>query len=290
MRFFHPHVVILRAVTGLLALFFLFSALPLLAKEIELQGALSQGGVVFGKTEPGAKVLLDGQALRTTEEGQFVFGFGRDFGGEAKLEVRYSDGNVETRTLAIQSRDYEIQRIDGLPASKVTPPEEVWERIQRENAMVAAARAVDRPDPDFLTGWIWPTEGIISGVYGSQRVLNGQPRRPHFGIDVAAPTGTPVLAPADGLVTLAEKDHYFTGGIIILDHGHGLSSSFLHLHEILVETGEKVKRGERIATVGATGRVTGPHLDWRMNWFTERVDPSFLVPPMPQPKKSEGEQ
>ncbi len=260
----------------------------LLAEDLELDGFLRQGSIVFGKTDPKAEVTLDGRSLRLTEDGRFVFGFGRDFAPGATLKVHHSDGRVVERVLAIEKREYQIQRIDGLPDSKVTPPEDVWERIQKENAKVKAARAVDRPDADFLSGWQWPAKGIISGVYGSQRILNGNPRRPHFGVDVAAPTGTPVVAPADGIVTLSEPDLYFSGGTVILDHGHGLSSSFLHLHELLVEPGQKIKRGEVIATIGATGRVTGAHLDWRMNWYDERVDPTFLVPPMPPSGEGEG--
>ena len=151
--------------------------------------------------------------------------------------MTYPDGRQETRDLGGRAADYQVQRIDGLPASKVTPPEEVWERIKRENAEIAKVRQVDRPDADFLSGFAWPAHGVISGVYGSQRILNGKPKQPHYGIDIAAPTGTPVTAPADGVVVLAEDDLYYTGGTIILDHGHGLTSAFLHMEAVTVEVG-----------------------------------------------------
>ena len=164
----------------------------------------------------------------------------------------------------------------------VTPPESVLARIKSENAKIAEARAQDRAEPDYLTGFVWPTVGRISGVYGSQRILNGKPRQPHYGIDIAAPAGTPVRAPADGIVTLAEGDLYYTGGTLIIDHGHGLTSAFLHMKDVEVALGQRVRQGERIGTVGSTGRSTGPHLDWRINWFKARIDPSLLAGPMPK--------
>ena len=148
--------------------------------------------------------------------------------------------------------------------------------------MVASARARRDQRTDYAAPFAWPARGRISGVYGSQRILNGEPRRPHFGVDVAAPTGTPVYAPAPGIVTLAHEDMYFSGGTLIIDHGHGLSSSFLHLSEILVEAGTYVSRGDLIARIGATGRASGPHLDWRMNWLDRRVDPQRLVKGLPE--------
>ena len=195
--------------------------------------------------------------------------------------VTHGDGRIERRVIEVAPREYRIQRIDGLPREKVTPPEAVLARIREEGARVAAARANDDPRTDFRDGFVWPLTGRISGVYGSQRVLNGEPRRPHFGVDVAAPTGTPVAAPADAVVRLADDDLYFSGGTLIMDHGHGLTSTFIHLSKILVEPGQRVRQGEVVAEVGATGRATGPHLDWRMNLFDARLDPQLLTPPMP---------
>ena len=219
--------------------------------------------------------------MRLSDNGVFLTGFHRDAPPQSELLVKYPDGSQETRSLQVERRRYRIQRIDGLPPRKVTPTKEDQKRIRREVAMARKARQADDPRTDFLTGFIWPAEGPISGVYGSQRILNGEPRRPHYGIDIAAPVGTPVKAPADGVVTLTHPDMFFSGGTLILDHGHGLSSSFLHLSRILVKEGQRVRQGDVIAEVGATGRVTGAHLDWRMNLFEKRLDPGLLVQPMP---------
>ncbi|MCU7866400.1 MAG: M23 family metallopeptidase, partial [Candidatus Thiodiazotropha sp. (ex Lucinoma borealis)] len=213
--------------------------------------------------------------------GVFLLGFGRDDKLDHDLTVNRDGKLIEQKQVSISKREYRIQQINGLPPSKVTPPKRDWDRIKRETALVKKARRLDDDRHDFLTGFIWPAKGIISGVYGSQRVLNGVPKRPHFGVDVAAPVGTKVVAPADGIVTLAHPDMFYSGGTLIVDHGHQLSSSFLHLHKILVKEGERVKQGEPIAEIGATGRVTGAHLDWRMNLRNARIDPQFLVPPMP---------
>jgi len=260
--------------------FLLFAAaLPLHAEEIRLEGDFVQGGLVLGTTQPNSSVSLDGRALRLSVDGVFVFGFGRDARPHATLHIIKPNGSEALRMLAIAKRDYDIQRIDGLPPKLVTPPEEILQRIREEVTQVRTARAFDMAESFFKETFIWPAEGQISGVYGSQRILNGEPRQPHFGIDIAAPVGTPVVAPAGGEVRLAEPDLYFSGGTIILDHGHGVSSSFLHMSRIDVTEGQRVKQGEVIGAVGATGRVTGAHLDWRMNWFERRVDPALLIKP-----------
>ena len=258
---------------------------PLLAvfsakADLVLEGRLTQGALIQGKVDPGARVILDGEAVRVSGDGDFLIGFGRDHGPESRLEAIYPDGRRETRRLEVAAREYDIQRIDGLPPGKVTPKPEDLKRIREDAARVGRARATDDPRTDFLSGWIWPSEGRISGVYGSQRVLNGEPRRPHFGIDIAAPVGTPVKAPADGVVTLVHPDMFYSGGTLVIDHGHNLSSSFLHLNRILVEEGVRVKKGEIVAEIGKTGRVTGAHLDWRMNLGKARLDPQLLVPPI----------
>lgn len=262
-----------------IALPMLLVALPIMA-DLSLEGSFTQGGLLEGRVTPSAEVLLNGSPIRTSEEGVFLVGFGRDEPLESKLEVIYSDGTVEIRKIELVKRQYEIQRVDGLPPSKVTPPEHDWQRIKTEGALVKQARRRDDKRTDFLAGFKWPAIGRISGVYGSQRVLNGKPRRPHFGVDVAGPVGTKVVAPADGLVTLAHRNMFYSGGTLIVDHGHGLSSSFLHLSKILVSEGDYVKQGTLIAEIGATGRASGPHLDWRMNLFKKRLDPALLVGPM----------
>jgi murein DD-endopeptidase MepM/ murein hydrolase activator NlpD len=252
------------------------------AGELVLKGAFTQGGLVFGQGAPGATASLDGKPLRMAADGRFVFGFGRDAPEAAILEVTAPDGSVETRALAIAPRSYDIQRIDGIAQDYVSPPEAVLARIRADSEAAAAARAADRPETDFDSGFIWPAEGRISGVYGSQRILNGEPRQPHYGVDIAGPVGAPVKAPADGIVTLAHPEMYFSGATLIIDHGHGLSSTFLHLEKIEVAVGQRVRQGEVVARLGKSGRVTGPHLDWRMNWRDERIDPALLVPPMPK--------
>ncbi len=252
---------------------------------LELQGQLVQGGLIWGRVAPGSQVSLDGQSLEVLADGTTFAGFGRDAGSKAELRVEGADNC--SQTLHISKREYKIQRVEGVPSRTVTPPKEQLDRIARERALVAAAkgRRIDRPDilSETLAGFVWPVQGPISGVYGSQRVYNGKPGSPHYGIDVAVPTGTPVHAPAPGVVTLAEGDLFYSGGTVILDHGYKLSSSFLHMSKVTVEVGQVIAAGDLIGEVGATGRATGPHLDWRMSWGPHRIDPELLVPPMPKP-------
>lgn len=265
----------------------LLAAVPARAGLLELEGHFQQGGLVHGKTESTARVTLNGRPVRVTSDGRFVIGFGRDAAPTARFSVRFSDGTSEGRTLRVKKRKYKIQRIDGLPRKMVTPPESEWDRIKSENARIAELRAVDLPEPLFESGFAWPALGRISGVFGSQRILNGEPKRPHFGVDVAAPVGTPIAAPADGIVVLAHKNMYYTGGTVMLDHGHGLTSVYSHLKDVLAKEGQRVTQGTPIGTLGATGRATGPHLDWRVNWFGERLDPALLVGPMPAARATE---
>lgn len=250
---------------------------------VSLRGEAVQGGLVFGQAPAGSRAALDGTAIMVSPSGAFVIGFGRDETGIRTLTVISPGGEPFEQELTISKREYDIERVDGLPPRTVTPDPAATERIQREAALVSSARAKRDERMDFAETFAWPARGRISGVYGSQRVLNGEPRRPHYGLDIAAPTGSPVYAPASGVITLAEKDLYFSGGTIILDHGHGLNSSFLHLSEVLVEPGDYVNQGDLIARIGATGRASGPHLDWRMNWLDRRVDPQLLVEGSPEP-------
>lgn len=247
---------------------------------VELTGNAVQGGLMFGTAAPGSTVKLDATELAVSEDGRFVFGFGRDETGTRHLLITAPDSEPFRQDITIAKRDYAIERVDGLPPSTVTPDPSVAERIRKEAAMVSSARRHREVQAWYTGGFIWPAKGRISGVYGSQRILNGEPRRPHFGLDIAAPAGTPVQAPADGLITFANPDLYFSGGTIILDHGQGLSSTFLHLSKVLVEAGTFVKQGTVVGEIGATGRASGPHLDWRMNWLDRRVNPQVLVPPM----------
>jgi len=260
----------------------LVAVLPATAGTLELNGQFVQGGLIRGQTKPGAQVRFDGREIRVSPNGVFLIGFSRDAASLATLIVLCDDGSKEVRTLTIARRIYDIQRIDGLAPALVTPPQDVLTRIQRENGRISRARHRDTAEQLFESGWIWPAQGQISGVYGSQRILNGEPRQPHYGLDISAPAGSPVVAPADGIVTLAAREMYFSGGTLILDHGHGLTSAFLHLSRILVREGELVHRGEIIAEIGATGRATAAHLDWRINLFNARLDPALLVGPTGQ--------
>ena len=245
----------------------------------QLQGQEVQGGLLIGQAPPDARVLLDAEPLLQSSEGFFLIGFSRDETDARELVVEI-DNQRWSRELVPAARKFNIQRIDGLPPAKVTPAPESMARIQAEAEQTRAARELRDDRTDFNAGFLWPVKGPITGVYGSQRILNGEPRNPHWGIDIAAPVGTPVLAPAGGIVTLVHDDMYFSGGTLLLDHGLGLSSAFLHLEKILVEPGQRVEQGDVIAEVGATGRVTGAHLDWRMNLGPTRVDPALLLPPM----------
>ncbi|MBI3506332.1 MAG: M23 family metallopeptidase [Proteobacteria bacterium] len=259
----------------LLALF----AAPAAAQQVSFDGQFVQGGLVVGTTSPGAQIVLDGKPLRVSPDGQFVVGFARDQ-RVAHLEIS-AGGASHKIDLAVAARKFDIQRIDGLPEAQVTPDPAALARIEMENVKLVAARRRDTAEALFAHGFDWPVTGRISGVYGSQRILNGQPRAPHLGVDVARPVGTPVLASADGIVSLAEPDLFFTGGTLMIDHGHGLSSIYAHLSRIDVAVGRRVRKGEPVAALGATGRVTGPHLHWGMTWFDVRLDPALVVPPMP---------
>ncbi|MGB5486195.1 MAG: M23 family metallopeptidase [Lysobacterales bacterium] len=256
------------------ALVFFYSAVY----AVELTGTPVQGGLLFGQAEPGSRVLLDGNGVVISSDGRFVIGFGRDETGRRELRVLSPDGTVFSRSIDVKQSLYDIERVDGLPPSTVTPDPAATARIREEARMVATARQHRDKHAYYTSGFSWPAKGRISGVYGSQRVLNGQPRNPHFGLDIAAPEGTDVFAPADGLITLTHPDMLLSGGTIILDHGQGLSSTFLHLSKILVEAGTFVEQGHLIARIGATGRASGPHLDWRMNWLDRRVNPQPLLP------------
>lgn len=259
---------------------------PAVHAELVLRGEPIQGGLVIGQVPPGSRVEHDGKPVHVAADGHFLVGFERDAPKASQLVVRQRDGTVIRRELSVQSRDYDIQRIDGLPERKVTPKPEDLARIRADGVAITRARQRDDPRTDFLTGWQWPVTGRISGVYGSQRILNGKPKRPHFGVDIAAPEGTPVYAPADGVVTLLHPDMFYSGVTLLLDHGLGLSTVYLHLKRALVSEGERVRKGQPIAEVGASGRATGPHLHWGMNLFKARLDPALLVGPMPNPDKA----
>jgi len=251
------------------------------ASAFELTGTPQQGALLLGRVEPGTRLLLDNEPVRATPAGQFVIGFDRDAPAQARLIEIPAAGQRHEHLLTVMPRRYNIQSVTGVPQKTVEPPPEELQRIKEEQQMVVNARAIDSDHLDFLSGFQWPLLGPISGVYGSQRIYNGKPGRPHFGVDVAAAVGTPVRAPAAATVTLAHPDMFFSGGTLIMDHGYGVSSTFMHLSRLLVKTGDVVKAGQIVGEVGATGRASGPHLDWRINWFAVRIDPQLIVAPMP---------
>jgi hypothetical protein len=251
---------------------------------VVLQGNSIQGGMLWGQTAPSAEIHFGDRRVPVLPDGQFLLGLGRDM--PASVELVVEDEATCRQIVAVAARDYRVQRIEGVPQRTVTPSEEHLERIRAERDKVRAAKSRRLPNTDGLLavqqGFLWPVTGRISGVYGSQRIYNGTPGTPHYGVDVARPKGTPVLAPAAGEVTLAEPDLFYSGGTVILDHGYGFSSSFLHLSEVSVSVGDRLAPGDLLGAIGATGRATGPHLDWRMSWFNQRIDPQLLVPPMPE--------
>ncbi|MEH6469487.1 MAG: M23 family metallopeptidase [Porticoccus sp.] len=257
------------------------------AVALELAGALTQGSLLIGRVPPGTDVELMKRQVRVGEDGLFVFGLGRDAPSEIELITRHGDGEAESHRLTIAQREYQEQRVDGVPQKTVSPlSPEVLKRVLREAALVKKARAEDNRRLDFLSGFVRPLEGPITGVYGSRRVYNGKPGRPHYGLDIAAPKGTDVFAPAPGVVRLVHDDMFYSGGTLILEHGHGLSSTFIHLSEVLATPGQRVDTGDLIARVGSTGRATGPHLDWRINWFDVRLDPALVLEYFPVPAHS----
>ena len=242
---------------------------------IEFKGKFLQGHFIVGITEPEAKIIIDKKEIKVSNDGYFVFGIDRD----RKFDIiitKKINGKKEIVTKKVLKRKYNIQRIDGLEESKVTPPESVYKRIKEENNKIGKARAINSDLPFFKNQFIMPVEGIISGVYGSQRILNGKPRWPHYGIDIAAKQGTKIKSSGSGIVTMAEDDLYYTGGTIIMDHGHGISTIYSHLENVLVSVGDQINQGDVIGTVGSTGRSTGPHLDFRVNWFQTRLDPMTI--------------
>ena len=255
-------------------LIFLFS---FKVSAVEFNGKFIQGHFIIGKTDPSSKIKIDKKQIRVSKDGYFAFGISRDRKYDVVITLE-KNGVKKKITKTVQKRKYNIQRIDGLEEKKVTPPEEVYERIKKENKLIAKARAVDTSLNYFKDKFIIPVDGaIITGVYGSQRILNGKPKWPHYGLDFAQKEGTPVKAMISGTVTLAEPDLYYTGGTLIFDHGHGVSTLYMHMNEIFVKKGQKVKQGEVIGTVGSTGRATGAHLDVRLNWFDIRLDPATVL-------------
>ncbi|GIU18253.1 periplasmic metalloprotease M23B family protein [Shewanella sp. c952] len=248
--------------------------------QVELNGEFIQGALIRAKVQPGTQVYLNDDPIKVNPNGEFAFGFSREAELKQMLKLVYLDGLTELKPLSIEKRDYKIQQVNGISKKIMKPDPKAQSRAAKDSKQVKTARAQFSPNNAFNQTFIWPLTGRISGVYGSQRVYNGKPGTPHYGVDVAAKTGTVVVAPADGVISLSVADMFYSGGTMIIDHGYGVSSSFLHLSKLYVKQGQTVKQGEKLAEVGATGRATGPHLDWRVNWYQMRLDPTTIVPSM----------
>ncbi|WP_144208987.1 M23 family metallopeptidase [Shewanella donghaensis] len=247
---------------------------------INLQGKLEQGALVRGSVPAGSSVKLDDQVVKVNKDGQFAIGFAREGNTEQMLAVTYPDGLTEFKPLKIATREYKIDRVTGISKKIMKPDPVAQARAAQDSKQTRSARNTFSEQSAFMQDFIWPVTGRISGVYGSQRVYNGKPGNPHYGVDVARPTGTVVVSPADGVITLAVPDMFYSGGTLIIDHGYGINSTFLHLSKLYAKEGDVVTQGQALAEIGATGRVTGPHLDWRLNWFQMRLDPVSIVPSM----------
>ena len=269
----------IRAFLFAITLFFSVEAIAL-----HLKGQFTQGALIIGTAEPESLVTLNGNPLPLLPNGRFVFGLSRDSEPTVLLVARNSNGEIKKRTLKIRKRVYKEQKILGLPQRKVTPKKQDYKRIAHERGLIDVARGLMTYDANVDDGFVWPVYGIISSVYGSRRILNGEPRAPHLGVDIAAPSGTPVVAAADGVVSLTHENMFFTGKTIQLNHGLGVGTIYIHLSKVMVSKGQKVQKGQVIGRVGKTGRATGSHLHWGLTWRTLRLDPSLLVGPMPTPK------
>ena len=266
-----------------MAMALLCAVLPVHAGKIltQVPHQVSQGQLVVGQTSPGARIQYQRRQIQADASGRFAFGVGRDETRRIEMEVRHPNGALEIVEIDILPRDWPTEIVNGVPEKTVNPPPEIAARIAREQAAVAKARDRNDARSDFAQGFRWPVTGRVTGRFGRQRIYNGTPASPHSGTDVAAPAGTKLLAPAAGVVTFADAGLYLTGGTVLLDHGQGVSSAFLHLRKIGVKVGERVEQGQELGEVGATGRATGPHMHWGLNWFDVRLDPELVAPPMP---------
>ncbi|MEW6991589.1 M23 family metallopeptidase [Colwelliaceae bacterium 6441] len=266
-------------IKSIIICFSLVFAMPVLAnnEEFTLSGAIEQGGFVLGKTSHVNTVLFDNKPLALSTTGHFVLGFGRDDTNKHSLVIKKPDGTTFVKSLTPKTRQYKIQRVEGIAKKIMKPNPKSVARAKKDSAQVKLARTTLSNSLAFSQGFIAPIKGTITGVYGSQRYYNGEPKSPHYGLDYAGKKGDPVKAPADGIIILFEPDMFYSGGTMIIDHGHGITSSFLHLSNSYVNVGDKVSKGQVVAAVGSSGRATGPHLDWRINWFQIRLDPMLVL-------------
>ncbi len=264
-------------------------ATPSFASVPNLKGSFRQGGLVWGIAEVGDKITLDGTPIFVGDEGHFVFGFSRDNKPQSLLKIIHLNGKIEEEVLTVSPQNYNIERVDGLASKTVIVPEAEKKRRAVETGKVRTARAHKAYDLDWMDEFIWPASGRISGVYGSQRILNGKPRSPHYGLDIAAPIHTPIHAPQGGEVVLAEPDFLLEGGIVIIDHGFQVYSTLFHMQSVDAKLGQRIEKGEKIGTIGEKGRASGPHVDWRINWGNVRLDPALLLTNVQKPNGEKNE-
>ena len=255
----------------------IFSLMASPCNSLELFGKFAQGGLITGKVDKKIDLYVDNKKIKISDKGYFVFGIPRDRTNEIVIITKKNKKEVNKLIKKVQTRKFKIQRIDGLPKRKVSPTAEDMKKIRSEGKLISKAKNINSNLNYFFDSFIRPAKGITTGVYGSQRILNGKPRRPHYGIDIAAPKGTSVLSSNSGRVILSERNLFFTGGTVIIDHGHGLISIYSHLEKTFVKKNQLVKKGEIIATVGSTGRSTGPHLDFRLYCNNVPVDPDLVI-------------
>ena len=259
----------------LLIIFILLN--PNILNALELRGDFYQGNLIIGKTEPKSKVFIDKKEIKISDQGFFAYGLSKNRKNDVVIKV-VENGVSKSIKKKVFKKKYRIQKIEGLPKKQVTPPKEFYERIRGDNKLIGKARSINSNLSYFINEFKIPIKNtIITGVYGSQRILNGIPKSPHYGLDFAAKEGTNIKAMLDGVVTLSEIDLYYTGGTVIFDHGHGVSTLYMHMKDIFVKKGQKIKQGEVIGTVGKTGRSTGAHLDIRLNWFDVKLDPASVL-------------
>ncbi len=235
-------------------------------------GCFCEGGLITGNIKDGNILKIDNKQIEVFEKGRFIFAFGRKYKEKIKIEV-----NNKVEEFAVLKKKYKIENIKGLPRKKVEPSKEDLKKIISDANKIKEAKKIGYRTRFFNEKFILPSKGRMSGFYGSQRILNSKPRRPHAGIDIAAREGTSVVAPSSGIVKLVEKDMFFTGNTLIVDHGLGLISIFAHLKEVFVEKGENVFQGKKIGSIGMTGRATGPHLHWGVYLNDKSVDPEVLL-------------
>ncbi|MGE4064578.1 MAG: M23 family metallopeptidase [Rhodospirillaceae bacterium] len=254
---------------------------PALALDVTIAGKLEQGGLVIGTAPPGSAITVGQRRFPAAADGTFLVGLGRNAPAILEVKVSAPNGESETLTVAVAPREWKIDKVDGVPQNLVTPDPATEKRIAEDSKLLRLARAKFFSEPLYATGFIRPAEGRISGVYGSQRILNGEPRNVHAGLDIAAPTGAPIKAAADGIVTLAQPGMVLSGGTVLINHGYGLQTSYIHMSRLDVAEGQRVKQGEVIGAIGATGRVTGPHLHFSVLWFDTSLDPTTILALLP---------